>query len=452
MSTRGMILDRIAYTALLLVALTFGLGDIAEVTPMSTALLTVVRDLLLLAIVLALISSIARERWPAFPRALALPIAVWLTVLVLSAALAPVGQARALSTLERPASGALLAWAIYDLARGPDRWRWLITATTLGGLLVAVLGLAQASGLAAVKDWLAALHDGDLVTADVPRITSTLSHPNLAAMILELTLPLAVAWAWTTSVNWRVPAMLAAIGTFMALVLTFSRAGIVAGVFAMVVMAAAAARLGEQRRVGALALMGLALPLALVWSATADPHLDRRLTAGLDEATRAQPSRLVFWAVAADMQRDHPWFGVGPDNYRWLFTAYSGISGDNLGVHAHNQYLEAFADTGAVGLAALIWLLVQLLRTAVAGVQVAAMSSEWPWRAALFSSLCAWLLHAGFDDFERFWPSSVAFWLIAGLALRTFIHTTHRRQPTLGWRRPACAESTRSALEQPAKR
>jgi hypothetical protein len=48
-------------------------------------------------------------------------------------------------------------------------------------------------------------------------------------------------------------------------------------------------------------------------------------------------------------------------------------------------------------------------------------STDWPdwlWRAALLASLSAWLLHALLDDFERFWPTSVAFWLLAGLNLR----------------------------------
>jgi len=37
--------------------------------------------------------------------------------------------------------------------------------------------------------------------------------------------------------------------------------------------------------------------------------------------------------------------------------------------------------------------------------------------AKLLASLSAWLLHALLDDFERFWPTSVAFWLLAGLSL-----------------------------------
>src|SRR5439155_26069174 len=98
-------------------------------------------------------------------------------------------------------------------------------------------------------------------------------------------------------------------------------------------------------------------------------------------------------------------------------ASYSGVPADNLGVHAHDQYLEALADTGALGLLMLGWLLVSLVRTAVAGVQRCATSADWPWRAAILASLSAWLLHALLDDFERFLPTSVAFLLISGLCL-----------------------------------
>jgi O-antigen ligase len=118
------------------------------------------------------------------------------------------------------------------------------------------------------------------------------------------------------------------------------------------------------------------------------------------------------------MLRDQPALGVGPDNFRWRFASYSGVPADNLGIHAHDQYLEALADTGVLGLLTLAWLLVGLVGTAVDGVRRCQRSADWPWRAAILASLSAWLLHALLDDFERFWPASVAFWLLAGLNLR----------------------------------
>ncbi|HET6317104.1 MAG TPA: O-antigen ligase family protein, partial [Chloroflexota bacterium] len=202
-----------------------------------------------------------------------------------------------------------------------------------------------------------------------------------------------------------------------ALVLTFSRAGILAALLAMTIMAILSVARGHTRPAAYLALATLAVPLALVWTAAADPGLDRRLTAGLDESGSLSPSRLDYWSAAWRMAIDHPLLGVGPDNYRWAFAAYSGVDVDNLGVHAHNQLLDTLASTGVFGLLALLLLLFTLLRTAASRL---ARSSDavWPWRLALLGSLGAWLAHGLLDDFEHFWPASVAFWLIAGLAVR----------------------------------
>jgi O-antigen ligase len=159
----------------------------------------------------------------------------------------------------------------------------------------------------------------------------------------------------------------------------------------------------------------LVVPVALTWAALADAGLDRRLTAGINEASADQPARTELWTVAANMLRDHPWLGVGPDNFRWEFAAYSGLPADNLGIHAHDQYLETLADTGVLGLVSFLWLITALVRL---GLDRARQTvGDWPWRAALLASLAAWLAHALLDDFERFWPTSVAFWLVAGLTL-----------------------------------
>src|SRR5439155_13971753 len=244
-----------------------------------------------------------------------------------------------------------------------------------------------------------------------------LSHPNEAAMLLELSLPLLVAWAWTAHQPWRTPLSMAVPGVLLGIVLTFSRAGVAAALAALTVMAGVSSRCQERGYVRPLATAALIVPLALVWASQADPGLNRRLTAGVDEASPGQPSRIEFWTAALDMLRDRPLLGVGPDNFRLQFARYSGVAEDNLGIHAHDQYLEALADTGILGLLSLAWLLARLVRHASDGVRLATTSAEWPWRAALLASLSAWLLHALLDDFERFLPTSVAFLLISGLCL-----------------------------------
>jgi O-antigen ligase len=425
----GRRLEHLARLSLIALALSLGLGDIADLNPVAAVVLNTVHGLLFLTIGLALAAALRAHRWPRYPAPLALPLAVWLTVLVISAALAPSHRAEALATLARPASGALLAWAVTDLCRRRADWLQLLFALAIGGLGVAAVALAEASGSPLTGALLNLLRDGDIPIGDVPRVAATLSHPNEAAMLLELALPLLVAAAWSkASSRWRLPLTLAAMATLLAIVLTFSRAGVVTALLALGLLGILAARSGQRARLHTAAAIALVVPLALLWTAVVDQGLDRRLLAGLDESSSLQPPRTQFWSVATEMLRDRPLLGVGPDNFRWRFADYAGIDADNLGIHAHNQYLEALADTGLLGFLSLCWLLAALVLRSVRSLRLASRE-EWPWRAALLASLSTWLVHAVLDDFERFWPTSIAFWLIAGLSLAlSSTRTTSSRQ------------------------
>ncbi len=409
-------LDTLAWAALVTLALFFGLGDIAQVSTAGALVLNGVHGVLLIAIALALVNALYERQLPAFPSTVALPAAAWLAALAASAAFATTHRTEAIATLQRPACGVLLAWAVWQLCRSPDHWLRLLRVLALGGLAIGLVALAEASGEPDIRAWLAALHGGAIPIGDVPRVASTLSHPNEAAMLLELSLPLLIGWAWTTAPRWRPALVAAAAGTLLAIVLTFSRAGITAAALSLVAMAALCGVHRERRKLLLLGLTALVLPLALLWAWQADPGLDQRLTAGIMvRSSPGPPARIEFWSAAVEMLRDHPWLGVGPDNFRWQFASYSGVTASHVGIHAHNQYLETLADTGLVGMLAFMWMLVALVRVAIDRVRRA--GSDWPWRVALLTSLSGWLLHALLDDFERFWPTSVAFWLIAGLSL-----------------------------------
>jgi O-antigen ligase/polysaccharide polymerase Wzy-like membrane protein len=412
------VLQRTAQSALVTLAVCVGFGDIARVNPVASALLTGVYALLWLALGLGLLVTMTSRRRSLLAREIALPLGVWLLVQVASAAIAPSHRADALATLGRAASGALLLVAVVATSQPRSAWLRLGKALALGSLLVASIALAEATGNPVVLGALAALRDGAIPIGDVPRVAATLSHPNATAMLLELGFPLLIAWAWTSSGQRRVLVMLAAVATLGAIVLTFSRAGIATALFSLGLLVAIALIRREPRRAVAVGLLAVVVPLALGWSAVAYPGLDRRIFAGLDESSSLQPPRTEFWSVATQMAADYPLLGVGPDNFRWLFDSYSGAQANNLGIHAHNQYLETAADTGVLGLAAFLVLLASLLLGGARALRAAA--TDWPWRAAVLASLSAWLVHALVDDFERFWPTSVAFWLIAGMiATRT---------------------------------
>jgi hypothetical protein len=152
--------------------------------------------------------------------------------------------------------------------------------------------------------------------------------------------------------------------------------------------------------------------------------------AGADGSPRRAPggaavlpptfNRIFAWMTAWRMVLDRPVLGVGPDNYRWRFGDYSGLTLSHIGVHAHNIYLEWLADGGIIGLLASAWFSLELFRASLRGVTDARSgSSDRLWRLAIVAALTAWFTHGLLDDFFRYTPTLVAFCMIAGLAAST---------------------------------
>src|SRR5262249_35679172 len=156
-----------ALVALIGQALVLGLGDIAETSPLTTLLLSGVHALLPVCIALTLLGALARRCWPTLPVSVSVAAVVWLALLLVSALSATSHRADALGPLARPISGVLLAWSVVILCRSKERWLSVARGLALGGLAIALVALAQATGAPLVGSWLASLQAGDVPIGDV---------------------------------------------------------------------------------------------------------------------------------------------------------------------------------------------------------------------------------------------------------------------------------------------
>ena len=124
--------------------------------------------------------------------------------------------------------------------------------------------------------------------------------------------------------------------------------------------------------------------------------------------------RMLLWSTALAVTRDHPWLGVGPDNFRHVYGRYLNLTTPDTRVHANNTYLEVLADTGSVGMAAAAWLIVALF---------AAMWRRWraitrddlPLFAAAAAACIVMAAHGLVDSFLTFTPTYVVFAIATGL-------------------------------------
>jgi len=102
-----------------------------------------------------------------------------------------------------------------------------------------------------------------------------------------------------------------------------------------------------------------AAPVEATASGPEDPSAGLKVPASAEpilapEALAWRPSRLDLWRLAARMWASHPFFGVGPDNYRWTYGALAGKKTFDTRVFANNMYLEFAATLGTLGLAAFL--------------------------------------------------------------------------------------------------
>jgi len=186
----------------------------------------------------------------------------------------------------------------------------------------------------------------------------------------------------------------AAFASILGLIFSWSRGawmGFLAGLASMVVLWPRRTRYGLAS-LGVAGLLGLAMwqvglvPTTVesrISSFTSDLTLGDVRGVDINDANYAVLERVAHWQAALDMARDHLWLGVGFGNYGAAYPNYALLNWPDALGHAHNYYLNLFAELGLLGLIAyliawmtIFWQTYRVLRrerTAVRGIALGLM-------------------------------------------------------------------------------
>lgn len=241
--------------------------------------------------------------------------------------------------------------------RRSELWT-VVDAFVLSGVVVALYGLWEYVG-------------GDVITAEAGllRLRSVFGSPNNVALYLGRLIPLLVAmvllghprfgkpgygWRW-----WGYGAAL--LPTGLAMGLTFSKGGLFLGLPAGLLVVFWLWRRYHGRRSWPWVVVAAVLGVTVIAVISLVPALAGRL--GLFGATGV--FRLNLWQASLNMFMDHPFFGVGLDNflyeYRGRYILDAAWQEPNLN-HPHNIFFDFATRLGLFGLLAGGWMIGEVVR------------------------------------------------------------------------------------------
>lgn len=310
----------------------------------------------------------------------------------------------------------LIASAMLDLQRA----QWVAAAAVAGATAQAALGLYQfIFGIGP---------EFFIVLGRFMRAYGTFGQPNPFAGYLGLVLPVALSlalWGWqqVTSARrqrWAAPMhrwqalawalfysaatlliaagilaswsrgawLGAACGVLVVLVLRSRTAALLSGAALLIVLAALL--------LGAFTPDVIPKPIAArMQDVPAYFGLTDILSEPLTDENFSVVERLAHWVAAQRMWERAPWLGVGPGNYATIYPEVRLPKWEDALGHAHNVYLNVLAETGLLGFAAYIGLMVTALVWTWGRARKAARSGsdDGHWLAALAVGVVGVLVH-----------------------------------------------------------
>ncbi len=290
---------------------------------------------------------------------------------------------------------------------------WVAAALVLGATAQAILGLYQFIFAVGPEYF--------VLLGRFMRAYGSFGQPNPFGGYMGLSLPVALSlaiWAWQEivrgrAVRWQAWAWAAfySVGTALitaGLLASWSRGAWLGAAVGVLVVLVLRSRLAAILSGVALLLLLAGLLLGAFSPDVVPAPIAQRLADipayfGLTDVL-SQPvtdenfsvlERVAHWVAAQRMWALAPWLGVGPGNYAQVYPQVRLPQWEDALGHAHNIYLNVAAETGLIGLAAYLALMVTALvfvwQQLRAAGQIA--TTDGRWRAALMVGVLGVLVH-----------------------------------------------------------
>ena len=310
--------------------------------------------------------------------------------------------------------------------------RRLILAMLLVGTIVALYGFWQ---YLHPGQFASAWLDTDMFSSITMRVYSTLANPNVLGTYFLLVIPFAAAMLLTApGAGKKLAYAVILILLVLCLALTYSRGCYLGILFAALVFLI----LLDRRFLIPMVILLLLCPFILP-----DTILTRFTSIG-DLSDSSTSYRVYIWMGALDMLKDYWFCGIGPGEAAFDLIypsyAYSGITAP----HAHSLYLQIMCETGVVGIAVFLGMIISFFRSLCSALKRETRKDVRIFQIAAIASVAGFLVEGATDYTFYNYRVTFLFWCVLGIGT-LLTHADRLKRADLGgqdiW--PADAEEAR---------
>jgi hypothetical protein len=235
----------------------------------------------------------------------------------------------------------------------------------------------------------------------VARYGGTRGDPNFWAVQLNVAFPFIIAyWLHYKKVWQRATLLLLSSILLMSFFTTYSIGGFIGLILIWTLSVLYVTNLKRSKKIVVIALTSIVTILVFLLLPDEYKYRIASKIYGREELTTG---RIYTWAAGLKMLVSHPFAGVGPGNSFWELPKYIGI-GTGKGRAVHNSFITFGSETGIIGLALFVGLIVVSLRGLSDAIKREEALHEMDYSVfgrALFICLAAFLLQAMALDLQE---------------------------------------------------
>ena len=264
------------------------------------------------------------------------------------------------------------------------------------------------------------------------RIFGPYANHSHYAGLMEMLTPIPLAMALTDGVRRQQQVLWTVAGILMGATIFVcgSRGGMIAFAAEMVFLAGVFVTRRSRQTAWALCAICLVIGAFVFW--IDDGRVLKQLDSLRDPLTNADvASRLTIARDSLRMIRDRPLVGWGLGLFPIIYPQYRSFSTDLLVNQAHNDYLQAFVETGFLGFACVLWFIVNLYRSGIRNLRAHSRIATAPALGPLVG--CTGILVHSLSDFNLHIPANAAlFFVLCGMASGRQAQKPGTKRPKIG--------------------